>query len=186
MRIMVLAAVVGLAGQAPAADQTVLGKSLTVKNPSTPDRRKVVVSGKEPGSTSTLVGDPTADGGALTVTANGGAPTSQTFALPQGVSASGKPSRTFTLKAVVQGKLDGGTVIVPPRPGDRRLRHFRDRPGGRLPRALRKRREHQEQRDQAIQGEEAAVPGCVWGRRRPPRPRTAHPAWPSTTGCSAS
>jgi hypothetical protein len=141
-------AVAGLAGGALAADQTILGKSLSVKNPSTPDRRKVVVVGKEPGSPNTLVGNPTVNGATLTVVANGGTPTSQTFLVPQGISATGKPfwsaigttgykykdskgeqgpvktillkrapSGNFTVKAVVQGKLDGGTTIVPPNPG---------------------------------------------------------------------
>ncbi len=136
------------AGAALAADQTILGKAFTVKNPATPDRRKVVVVGKEAGSPNTLVGDPTANGATLTINANGGTPSSQTFVLNQGTSSVAKPfwtavgttgfkyrdpkgdqgpvklafikkapSGTFAIKAIVAGKLDGGTVIVPPDPG---------------------------------------------------------------------
>jgi len=76
---------------AMAAEQTILGSAFLVKNPSTPDRRKVVAKAKEPGSPNTLVGDPTLSGGVLMVTASGTVPTSQTFALPQGVSVLGKP-----------------------------------------------------------------------------------------------
>jgi hypothetical protein len=54
-----IALVLVLAVMAPpptgAADQTVLGKQLVVKNPSTPDRRKVVVKAMEPGSPDTVV-----------------------------------------------------------------------------------------------------------------------------------
>jgi streptogramin lyase len=75
-----------------AADQTILGDTLQVKNPSTADKRKVVGKAKEMGSDNTLVGDPTVAGATLTVRANGGTPSSQTFSLPAGTSAStGKP-----------------------------------------------------------------------------------------------
>src|SRR5262245_25877948 len=75
-----------------AADQTILGKSLTVKNPSTPDRRKVVVAGKEVGSPNSIVGDPTGLTGSatLTISVSGGSPSSQAFVLDQGVSSTGK------------------------------------------------------------------------------------------------
>jgi hypothetical protein len=73
-------------GLAYAADQTILGNSLTVKNPSTPDKRKVTGKGKEKGSTNTIVGNPTTFGGTLTLSAGGGTPSSQPFALPQGTS----------------------------------------------------------------------------------------------------
>jgi hypothetical protein len=133
-----------------AADQTILGKSLTVKNPATPDRRKVSVLAKEIGSPNAIVGNPTTSGGGatLTISVNGASPSSQTFVLPQGLNVQGKPfwktvgvngykykdskgeqtavktvlikkapSGTFSIKAVVAGKLDGSTVIVPPNPG---------------------------------------------------------------------
>jgi hypothetical protein len=80
------------AGLAYAADQTILGNSLTVKNPSTPDKRKITGKGKEKNSTNTLVGNPVLLGGTVTISAGGGTPSSQTFLLPQGNSAiTGKP-----------------------------------------------------------------------------------------------
>jgi hypothetical protein len=72
---------------AGAADQTILGRDLVVKNPSTPDRRQLVVKAREVGSPDTIVGDPTVAGASLSITANGGTPSMQTFALPTGVSA---------------------------------------------------------------------------------------------------
>jgi hypothetical protein len=73
-------------GLAYAADQTILGNSLTVKNPSTPDKRKITGKAKEKGSPNTIVGNPVLLGGTLTVSAGGGTPSSQLFALPQGTS----------------------------------------------------------------------------------------------------
>ena len=79
------------AGLAYAADQTILGSSLTVKNPSTPDKRKVTGKGKEKGSPNTIVGNPTTLGGTLTVSVgtgliNSSFTSAQTFPLPQGTS----------------------------------------------------------------------------------------------------
>jgi hypothetical protein len=75
-----------------AADQTILGDTLQVKNPSTTDKRKVVCKAKEKGSSNTLVGNPTVAGATLTIRVNGGTPSSQTFNLPQGTSpTTGKP-----------------------------------------------------------------------------------------------
>src|SRR6185503_18631219 len=71
---------------AHAADQAVLGTSLIVKNPSTADRRKIVVKAKESASDDTLVGDPTVSGATVTVTANGANPTDETYPLPAGTS----------------------------------------------------------------------------------------------------
>jgi len=76
---------------APAADQTILGRSLVVKNPSTSDRRKLSSRAKEVASPNTIVGDPTVDGAVLTVIANGANPTTQVFDLPQGATLTGKP-----------------------------------------------------------------------------------------------
>jgi acetyl esterase/lipase len=73
---------------AQAADQTVLGKTFVVKNPSTPGKRKVIVKAKELGSDNTLVGNPLAGGATITVTANGASPSQQTYGLPAGTSAS--------------------------------------------------------------------------------------------------
>jgi hypothetical protein len=80
------------AGMARAADQTILGNVLVVKNPSTPVKRKIVGKAKEAGSPNTIVGNPTVGGATLTVRADGGTSTTQTFTLPQGVSGmTGKP-----------------------------------------------------------------------------------------------
>ena len=75
-----------------AADQTILGHQLVVKNPSTPDRRQLVVKAREPGSLATIVGDPTHPGTSLSITVNGATPSAQTFSLPGGTSPlTGKP-----------------------------------------------------------------------------------------------
>ena len=93
-RKIVLATILAFSGSlaAHAADQTILGNQLSVKNPSTPDKRKVVLKAKEKTSPNTIVGNPTATGASLTVSANGGTPSTQTFPLPQGTSGiTGKP-----------------------------------------------------------------------------------------------
>ncbi len=83
-----------LAGSAGAADQTILGRSLTVKNPGAADKRKVTSTAKEAASPNTIVGDPTLSGSAggaiLTVIANGASPSTQSFTLPQGMTIAGK------------------------------------------------------------------------------------------------
>jgi hypothetical protein len=82
------------AGLAYAADQTILGNTLTVKNPSTADKRKVVGKGKEKNSPNAIVGNPTTPlgGATLTISADGGTPTTQTFSLLQGTNpTTGKP-----------------------------------------------------------------------------------------------
>jgi len=95
--LALMAVVVGLlAGSAPAGDQTILGKSITVKSRSgDATRRQVKGSAKEKASPNTLVGDPTVAGGAggavLTIVANGGMPSAQTFVLNQGTSSGGAP-----------------------------------------------------------------------------------------------
>jgi hypothetical protein len=79
-------------GLAHAAEQTILGNLLLVRNESTSARRKVVGKGKEPGSTNTIVGNPVASGATLVVSATGTMPSSQTVALPQGTSGiTGRP-----------------------------------------------------------------------------------------------
>ena len=88
------------AGLAHAANQTILGKSLTVKDPTAgvdPTKRSIKGSGKDKSGGGTLVGNPTLSGSAggalLDIFANagtGGHSTSQEFALPQGTS-NGKP-----------------------------------------------------------------------------------------------
>jgi len=74
------------AGLAYAADQTILGNTFLVKNPSTAAKRKIIGKAKESGSPNTIVGNPTVSGGSLVITASGGTPTAQPFALPQGTS----------------------------------------------------------------------------------------------------
>ena len=89
---LILALAVAVALTARAADQTILGNQLVVKNPSTPDKRKIVGSGSETASPNAIVGDPVANGGVLTVTANGGSSSSQTYPLLAGTSPiTGKP-----------------------------------------------------------------------------------------------
>ena len=80
-----------------AAEQTVLGKSLTVRDPKPgvdPAKRRVSVSGKEKHSSNTLVGDPTQTGAAggalLELTADGANAISQIFVLQQGTSSTGQ------------------------------------------------------------------------------------------------
>lgn len=90
--LLAVAFVLSVLPAARAADQTVLGRDLTVKNPSTPDRRTVTVKAKETGSDATLVGDPVASGAEVTVTLTGLTSSSETYSLPAGTSAAnGKP-----------------------------------------------------------------------------------------------
>jgi hypothetical protein len=96
-RLIAIAALIGGAGIAVAAEQTILGKSFAVKNP-TPDptKRSSKVAGVEKNSPNSIVGNPTnagpSGGGALQVFLSGGTPTTQTFVLPQGTSViTGRP-----------------------------------------------------------------------------------------------
>jgi hypothetical protein len=98
---VIVSALVFAAGLADAADQTILGSVLTVRNKSTPDKRKIVGKAREQGSVNTIVGDPTLNGGSLTVSAGGGTPTSQTFSLPQAIS--GMTGRQFWSGTATQG-----------------------------------------------------------------------------------
>jgi len=74
-----------------AADQTVLGKVIVVKDPGTAEKRKVVVKAAEIGSDDTVVGDPTTSGAVLTIRADGTSPSEATWTLPTGTNAKGKP-----------------------------------------------------------------------------------------------
>ena len=76
---------------AHAAEQTVRGNVLVVKNPGTPEQRKISMTAKEPFSDDTVVGNPVVNGATVTVTARGAIPSEETYALPAGTSASGKP-----------------------------------------------------------------------------------------------
>jgi acetyl esterase/lipase len=146
---LALGALLVLASLVPAraADQTVQGTQLVIKDPSTPDKRKITVKAKETASDDTIVGDPAVDGASVTITANGTNPSTDTYALPGGTSPTthkpywsgdastgfkytdskgeNGPVRTAQLKlrkGVFQIKIvvDGkhGTVdVVPPAPG---------------------------------------------------------------------
>jgi len=135
------ALVVGLGvGVAYGADQTILGLSFLAKDTGQPTRRRVVVKARETSSPNTFVSDPTTGGATLTLTANGGTPTTQTFTLPaanwRGDATRGFKYRDatgtagaiklvamkltrngrFLVKILATGKT--GTVsIVPPNPG---------------------------------------------------------------------
>jgi hypothetical protein len=93
----VSACAVGLVvAAAYAADQTILGKSFSVKaKAGDPSKTKVDGSASEKDSPHTLVGDPTAAGSAggaiLSIFVNGGTPADQSFVLAQGTNSKGKP-----------------------------------------------------------------------------------------------
>src|SRR5262245_66092572 len=72
---------------ADAADQTVRGSALIVRNPSTTVKRKIIVKAKESATDATLVGDPIANGATVTVTANGTNPSEESYDLPAGPSS---------------------------------------------------------------------------------------------------
>jgi hypothetical protein len=100
IRTSLLAAglLLAIAGSAAAADQTVKGTLLTVKDPAPgvdATARLVSATAKETQSPETIVGNPTfpgsAGGAILTLIANGTSPSSQTFNLPQGTTSTGKP-----------------------------------------------------------------------------------------------
>ena len=113
-----------LAGWAHAADQMILGRSFLVKNPGSPEKRKVTGAAKEVDSPNTLTGDPTVHGSAggailgsaggailgsaggavLTIIADGAHPSHQIFALKQGKSSTGKP---FWRASVANGVTNG-------------------------------------------------------------------------------
>jgi len=84
--------VLSLLTVARAADQTVLGSALNIKNPGTPDKRRITITAKETATDDTIVGNPTVDGATVTITAEGAAASNEAFALPAGTSPlRGKP-----------------------------------------------------------------------------------------------
>lgn len=99
---------------AHAADHTVLGSQFMVKNPSTPDKRKVSVQAKELASDDAIVGDPVTNGATLTIRINNGSSNNQVYSLPTGTSPS--TSKPFWSGDAVQGfkysdsKGDNGPV----------------------------------------------------------------------------
>jgi hypothetical protein len=85
-------------GLAAAAEQTILGKTLSVKDSSSgvdPLKRGAAASAGEKSSPNTIVGDPTlagsAGGAILEIFLNGANSSNQVFVLPQGTSSQGKP-----------------------------------------------------------------------------------------------
>jgi len=124
------------------ADRLILGKRITVDDPSTPERRRVRGSGKEATSDVTALSDPRAGGATLTVIANGGTASSETLALDAVGWSATRSSYRYTgptgpdgdsVKRVVIKRTSGGTAsitivlrgnvgtqgidVVPPNPG---------------------------------------------------------------------
>lgn len=99
-----------------AADQTIRGKQLLVKNPSTPEKRKIVLNAQEEASPNTLVGDPVGRGAVLSINLYAGSAAAQVFHLPSGTSTqNGKPfwkgdaTKGFTYK---DAKGENGPVKI--------------------------------------------------------------------------
>lgn len=80
--MVAVALVAMIAAPVQAADQTILGSSLQVKNPGTQYKRKVVVKAKEKASPNTIVGNPVMNGATLNIIVQGGTPSQQTITLP--------------------------------------------------------------------------------------------------------
>jgi hypothetical protein len=94
---LALSAVVALVASAPAADQPLLGKSIKIVDPKPTDatKRKVTANASDAGGGHTISGDPAgpanSSGAILVLDVAGATPSSQTFTLPQGTAANGKP-----------------------------------------------------------------------------------------------
>jgi phospholipase C len=114
LSLAILAMILFLPATTPAAEQTVLGSQLSVKNPSTPEKRKIGLSAKEKSSNDTLVGDPVANGATLTIRMTGGPVNGETYTLATGISPS--TSKPFWSGDAVKGfkykdsKGDNGPV----------------------------------------------------------------------------
>ena len=80
--VLVSSLVLSIIPFARAADQTVLGSALSVKNPGPSTKRKITVSAKESATDDTLVGDPTTNGATVTITVNGTTQSAETYTLP--------------------------------------------------------------------------------------------------------
>jgi acetyl esterase/lipase len=136
-RLLVVPLLLLLPPPTPAADQTVLGRTLVVTNPSTPDRRRITVRAAEHATDDTLVGDPVTNGATVVITVDG---QTESHALPAGtfwtgdavqgfryadVKGENGPARrarirtkhgVFHLTVDVDGRL-GPVAIAPPNPG---------------------------------------------------------------------
>ena len=82
--VAVLAALLLLPAATHAAEQTLLGSQLSLKNPSVPEKRKVALSVKEKLSPATLVGNPAMNGATLNIRVTGGTLDGDTYTLPTG------------------------------------------------------------------------------------------------------
>jgi hypothetical protein len=135
-----LAAAVLMPLAARAADQTVLGKQLLVKNPGPPSARKIILQAIESATDDTIVGDPTTAGATLSISVYGGTSSAQVFTLAAALwrgdavhgfkykdaaGASGPvkvaklkktASGKFLIQAVIGGK-HAPVDVVPPNPG---------------------------------------------------------------------
>ncbi len=151
-RLLCCVALLAVAGSAGGNDQLVKGVALAVRDPlpgADPTRREIMATAREAQSPETIIGNPTVAGGGavLRVVANGGTPSDQVFALPQGISSTGQPFwialgtsgfrykdtkadqgpvKTLTIKRsssavfAIFAKVSGdsGTVnVIPPNPG---------------------------------------------------------------------
>jgi hypothetical protein len=139
--VVATAAVMLAGGIAYTADQAILGRVMTLKDPSNrPNAGSVVGRGKEKHSPNTVVGDPTVGGATLSVFANGATASSQTFTLPAAGWIAAGPSAfkykdasgtfgpvkralikrasngSFIVRAVASAK-NGPIVVAPPNPG---------------------------------------------------------------------
>ena len=70
-RLALIALLLSIPMFARAADQTLLGNTLTVKSNAVATKRKILVKAKEVASPNTIVGDPTATGATLEVSIDG-------------------------------------------------------------------------------------------------------------------
>lgn len=109
-----LASLAGAPASVRAAEQTVHGRALKVKDPkpgTDPARRRVVVAGKQTGGAATLVGDPSAAGAAggavVEILLAGATPSRQAFVLAQGARRRGGDFWTATSKGFRYDDPDG-------------------------------------------------------------------------------
>jgi acetyl esterase/lipase len=100
-RLLLVGLLVLPASLAHAADQTVRGAMLVVKNPGALAKRQIAVDAKEKDSPDSLVGNPVTGGATVTVSANGSTPSSGTYDLPAGINPVNQ--RPFWTGDVVKG-----------------------------------------------------------------------------------